>query len=110
MLYHFLTSDGSDSESYAKQQEEEGKIFIGNCTRPAYTGKGFHFRVFNKTNEFSINASFFRLFVWPVCHFGPLYRNERKSQSETKNNTCHNSSQKAVQKGLCKHLLIAKLL
>ena len=67
-----------------RNKKRRRKIFIGPCTKTACTGKGFHFRVFHKTNEFSINVSFFRLFVWPVCNFGPLYRNERKSQSETK--------------------------
>ena len=91
-----------------RNKKRRRRIFIGPCTKPAYTGKGFHFRVFHKTNEFSINDSFFRLFVWPVCNFGPLCRNERKSQSETKKkSTCHNSSRKALQKGLCKHLLSA---
>ena len=75
------------------------KIFMGPCTKPTYTGKGFHFRVFHKTNEFSINASFFRVFVRPLCHFGPLYCNERKGQGERKT-TCHNSSRQAVLKGL----------
>ena len=84
-----------------RNKKRRRRIFIGPCTKPACTGKGFHFRVFHKTNEFSINASFFRVFVRPLCHFGPLYRNERKGQSETKKTTCHNSSRKAVQKGLC---------
>ena len=90
-----------------RNKKRRRRIFIGPCTKPAYTKKGFYFRVFHKTNEFFINASFFRLFLWPVCNFGPLYSNERKSQSETKKTTCHNSSRKAVQKGLCKHLLSA---
>ena len=48
------------------------------CTKPAYTGNGFHFQASHKAKEFSINSSFFRLFVWPVCHFGPRYSNETK--------------------------------
>ena len=67
-----------------RNKKRRRRISIGPCTKPACTGKGFHFRVFHKTNEFSINDSFFRFFVRPVCHFGPLYRNERKGQSETK--------------------------
>ena len=91
-----------------RNKKRRRRISIGPCTKPACTGKGFHFRVFHKTNEFSINDSFFRLFVWPVCNFGPLDRNERKTQSETKKKTtCHKSSRKSVQKGLCKHLLSA---
>ena len=83
VVCYFWTGDGSGSESYAKQKEKKKNI-MGPCTKPAYTGKGFCFRVFHRTNVFSINSSFFRLFVWPVCHFGPRYSNERKSQSETK--------------------------
>ena len=48
------------------------------CTKPASTGNGFHFQASHKAKEFSINSSFFRLFVWPVCHFGPRYSNETK--------------------------------
>ena len=57
VVCHFWTSDGSDSESYAK---------------------GFHFQVFHKLNEFSINCSFSRLFVGRDGHFGPRYSNETK--------------------------------
>ena len=70
-----------------RNKKRRRKIFLGPCTKPTYTGKGFHFRAFHKANEFSINSSFFRLFVWPVCHFGPRYSprysNETKGQSET---------------------------
>ena len=83
VVCYFWTGDGSGSESYAKQKEKKNNI-MGPCTKPAYTGKGFCFRVFHRTNVFSINSSFFRLFVRPVSHFGPRYSNERKSQSETK--------------------------
>ena len=83
VVCYFWTGDSSGSESYAKQKEKKKNI-MGPCTKPAYTGKGFCFRVFHITNVFSINSSFFRLFVRPVCHFGPRYSNERKSQSETK--------------------------
>ena len=83
VVCYFWTGDGSGSESYAKQKDKKKNI-MGPCTKPAYTGKGFCFRVFHRTNVFSINSSFFRLFVRPVCHFGPRYSNERKSQSETK--------------------------
>ena len=53
---------------------------MGPCTKPVYidTAKGFHFQVFRYPNEFSINSSFFRFFVRPVCHFGPRYSNETK--------------------------------
>ena len=61
-----------------RNKKRRRKIFMGSCTKPAYTGNAFHFRVFHKPNEFSINSSFFRLFVWPVCHFGPRYSNETK--------------------------------
>ena len=87
-----------------RNKKRRRRIFIGPCTKPAYTGKGFHFRVFHKTNEFSINASFFRLFVRPVCHFGPLYRNERKGQSETKTTpatTRHEKPYKRVFASIC---------
>ena len=67
-----------------RNKKRRRKIFMGPCTKPAYTGKGFRFRVFHRTNEFSINSSFFRLFVRPVCHFGTRYSNERKNQRETK--------------------------
>ena len=83
VVCYFWSGDGSGSESYAKQKEKKKNI-MGPCTKPAYTGKGFCFRVFHRTNVFSINFSFFGLFVRPVSHFGPRYSNERKSQSETK--------------------------
>ena len=89
-----------------RNKKRRRKIFIGPCTKPAYTGKGFHFRVFHKTNEFSIHASFFRLFVRPVCHFATLPQRKKKPE-RNENNNCHNSSRKALQKGLCKHLLSA---
>ena len=88
-----------------KRNKKRKKNIMGPCTKPAYIRQGFHFRVFHKTNEFSINSSFFRFFVRPVFHFQPRYSIERKSQRETKINTCQNSSRKALQKGLCKHLL-----
>ena len=87
-----------------RNKKRRRKIFIGPCTKTACTGKGFYFRVFHKTNEFSINASFFRLFVRPVCHFGPLYRNERKGQSETKTTpatTRHEKPYKRVFASIC---------
>ena len=94
-----------------RNKKRRRKIFICACTKPACTERGtervFIFESFVKRTNFFINDSFFRLFVWPVCHFGPLYRNERKGQSETKKTTCHNLLRKALQKGLCKHLLSA---
>ena len=61
-----------------RNKKRRRKIFMGPCTKPVYTAKGFHFRVFHKPNEFSINSSFYQLFVWPVFHFGPRYSNETK--------------------------------
>ena len=61
-----------------RNKKRRRKIFMGPCTKPAYTGNRFHFQASHKEKEFSINSSFFRLFVWLVCHFGPRYSNERK--------------------------------
>ena len=61
-----------------RNKKRRRKIFMGPCTKPVSSAKGFHFQVFHKPNEFSINSSFFQLFVWPVCHFGPRYSNETK--------------------------------
>ena len=61
-----------------RNKKRRRKIFMGPCTKPAYTGNGFHFQASPKAKEFSINSSFFRLFDWPVCHFGPRYSNETK--------------------------------
>ena len=99
VVCYFSTGDGSGSESYAKQKEKKKNI-MGPCTKPAYTGKGFCFRVFHRTNVFSINSSFFRLFVWPVCHFGPRYSNETKrpkrNNKTTRATTHHEKPYKMV--------------
>ena len=99
VVCYFSTGDGSGSESYAKQKEKKKNI-MGPCTKPAYTGKGFCFRVFHRTNVFSINSSFFRLFVRPVCHFGPRYSNETKrpkrNNKTTRATTHHEKPYKRV--------------
>ena len=83
-----------------RNKKRRRKIFMGPCTKPEYTAKGFHFQVFNKPNEFSINSSFFRLFVWPVCHFGPRYSNETKrpkrNNKTTRATTHHEKPYKRV--------------
>ena len=83
-----------------RNKKRRRKIFMGPCTKPTYTGKGFHFRAFHKANEFSINSSFFRLFVWPVCHFGPRYSNETKrpkrNNKTTRATTHHEKPYKRV--------------
>ena len=61
-----------------RNKKRRRKIFMDPFTKPAYTGNSFHFQASHKAKEFSINCSFFRLFVWPVCHFGPRYSNETK--------------------------------
>ena len=83
-----------------RNKKRRRKIFMDPCTKPEYTAKGFHFQVFHKPNEFSINSSFLRLFVWPVCHFGPLYRNETKrpkrNNKTTRATTHHEKPYKRV--------------
>ena len=73
---------------------------MGPCTKPVYTAKGFHFQASQKAAEFSINSSFFRLFVWPVCHFGPRYSNETKrskgNNKTTRATTHHQKPYKRV--------------
>ena len=61
-----------------RNKKRRRKILMGPCTKPAYTGNGFHFQASHKAKEFPINSSFFRMFVWPVFHFGPRYSNETK--------------------------------
>ena len=83
-----------------RNKKRRRKIFMGPCTKPAYTGNGFHFQASHKAKEFSINSSFFRLFDWPVCHFGPRYSNETKrpkrNNKTTRATTHHEKPYKRV--------------
>ena len=36
-----------------RNKKRRRKIFMGPCTKPEYTAKGFHFQAFHKTNEVS---------------------------------------------------------
>ena len=86
VVCYFSTGDGSGSESYAKQKEKKKNI-MGPCTKPAYTGKGFCFRVFHRTNVFSINSSFFRLFVRPVLPFWATLQQWKKKPKRNQKTT-----------------------
>ena len=83
-----------------RNKKRRRKIFMGPCTKPAYTGNGFRFQASHKAKEFSINSSFFRLFDWPVCHFGPRYSNETKrpkrNNKTTRATTHHEKPYKRV--------------
>ena len=67
-----------------RNKKRRRRIFIGPCTKPAYTGKGFHFRVFHKTNKFSINASFFGCLIVLFAILGCFTATKEKARAKRK--------------------------
>ena len=90
-----------------RNKKRRRKIFIGPCTKQEYTERVFIFESFIKrTNFLQMIVSFGCLFgLFAILgHFTAMKEKARAKQKKT---TCYNSSRKAVQKGLCKHLLSA---